>query len=498
MIIVPITGPSMDQAEGQLASSARYADLFEIRIDLLQSPDLARLVSLSKRPVIATCRPVREGGAFSGGEEERLYLLQQAIDAGVQYVDLELDAWVAGRQRLVQSSKVIKWVVSQHVLSGALPRPDALYSKLRKTGGDILKFAYMASDAWQIETAIRFLALARADKQKAIAIAMGEAGEASRILYRVLGGWATFASPEDGRESAPGQLRASVMKGVFRAHQRTGRTKVFGLVGNPVGQSKGIFIHNPIYHRLGKDAIYCRFKIENLSRFMTAFDGLLTGCSVTTPHKQAIMKFLTKVDPLARKLGAVNSIVLRRNGFFGANTDARAALDAIEKRTRVRRKRFVVIGAGGAARAIAGEAARRGADVYIVNRTKSKAKSVARSLGVKSFPLELVANLNPEILANATSVGMWPDSEVSPIASIPNSVRVAFDAIYNPSMTKFLRDAEADGATVITGVEMYARQAVEQIRVFLGKKPSEALVTRLFLSASEKPKQLHAMQNTDH
>jgi 3-dehydroquinate dehydratase / shikimate dehydrogenase len=498
MIIVPITGPSMDQAVGQLASSARYADLFEIRIDLLETPDLARLIALSRKPVIATCRPVREGGAFSGDEEDRLGILQRAIDAGVKYVDLEADAWRAGRQRLVQRGRALEWIVSQHVLSGAPPRPDVIYARLRRTGADILKIAYMANDAWQIKTAIRFLALAKADKQKAIAIAMGEAGEASRVLYRVFGGWATFAGPEEGRESAPGQLRASIMKGVFRAHERTRRTKVFGLVGNPVGQSKGIFIHNPIYRRLGKNAVYCRFKIGDLSRFMKVFDGLLTGCSVTTPHKQAMMRYLTTVDPLVRKLGAVNSVVRRGTGYFGANTDARGALDAIEKRTRVREKRFVVIGAGGAARAIAGEASRRGADVYVVNRTPGKAKSVARALGVKWSPLEALASLNPEILANATSVGMWPDMNASPIPSIPDSVRLAFDAIYNPSMTKFLRDAETGGATVVTGVEMYVRQAVEQIRVFLGRKPSEALVTRLFLAASEATIPVPSLPTADH
>jgi 3-dehydroquinate dehydratase / shikimate dehydrogenase len=498
MIIVPITGPSMDQAVRQLASSARFADLFEIRIDLLETPDLARLVGLSRKPVIATCRPVREGGAFSGDEEDRFGILQRAIDAGVRYVDLEWDAWIAGRQRLVRRGKTLQWIVSQHFLSGAPPRPDVLYARLRRTGADVLKIAYMASDAWQMETAVRFLSLAVADKQRAIAIAMGEAGEASRILYRVFGGWATFGSSEDGRESAPGQLPASVMKGVFRAHKRTSRTKIFGLVGNPVGQSKGVFVHNPIYSRLGKDAVYCRFKIDNLTRFMKTFGRLLTGCSVTTPHKQAMMKFLAKIDPPARKLGAVNSVVRRGKGFFGANTDACAALDAIEERMCVKRRRFVVIGAGGAARAIAGEAVRRGADVYVANRTPAKARSLARALRVHWSPLEAVASLHPEILANATSVGMWPDTDASPIAVVPDSVRVAFDAIYNPSMTKFLRDAEAGGATVVTGVEMYALQAVEQIGVFLGRKPSEALVTRLFLAASQATKPVPSRLTTDN
>jgi 3-dehydroquinate dehydratase/shikimate dehydrogenase len=358
---------------------------------------------------------------------------------------------------------------------------------MRKTGAGILKFAYVADDAWEIHAALHFFALARKDRQRVIAVAMGEAGEASRVLYKVFGGWATFAGSEDGRQSAPGQLPASTMKRVFRSNKRTTRTKIFGLVGNPVGQSKGIYIHNPLYRRLGRDAIYCRFKIDDLTRFMKTFDGVLSGCSVTAPHKQAMMKFLASVDPLARTLGAVNTVVRRSRGYFGANTDARGALDAIEQRLRVSGRRFVVLGAGGAARAVAGEAVRRGARVYVANRTAQRAKGVARSLGVQWTALDNVASLEPEILVNATSVGMWPNIDATPLKEIPGTVRLAFDVIYNPAMTKFLKDAEGQGAITVTGVEMYARQAVEQIRLFTGRKPDAADVRQLFLAATRNP-----------
>jgi shikimate 5-dehydrogenase len=150
-------------------------------------------------------------------------------------------------------------------------------------------------------------------------------------------------------------------------------------------------------------------------------------------------------------------------------------------------KRCVILGAGGAARAIAGEAHRRGAIVYVANRTPSRAKRVARALGVKWTGLEDVRSLEPEILVNATSVGMWPTVDATPLLEIPRSVRVAFDAVYNPPMTKFLTDAEQQGAVPVSGVEMYARQAVEQIRLFTGKKPDAAHVKRLFLAATRSP-----------
>ncbi len=487
MIIVPVTGPSMEEATNQIVSSARYADLFELRIDLLSRPDIGRLIASTRKPFIATCRPVREGGRFEGREDERFDLLQQAVNAGARFVDLELDAWGPGRQRLHSRNRSLQWIVSHHMLDGPPGRVDALYATMRKTGAGILKFAYMADDAWEIRAAMQFFAIAQKDRQRVIAIAMGEAGEASRVLYKVFGGWATFAGSEDGGLSAPGQLPASTMKRVFQSNTRTARTRIFGLVGNPVGQSKGIYIHNPLYRRLGRDAIYCRFKIDDLTRFMKTFDGVLSGCSVTAPHKQAMIKFLATVDPLAHTLGAVNTVVRRSRGYFGANTDARGALDAIEQKLRVNGRRFVVLGAGGAARAVAGEAVRRGARVYVANRTAQRAKGVARALGVKWTALENVASLEPEILVNATSVGMWPNIDATPLREIPGTVRLAFDAIYNPAMTKFLKDAEGQGAITVTGVEMYVGQAVEQIRLFTGRKPDAADVKRLFLAATRNP-----------
>jgi len=484
MIIVPITGPSAEEAATQIATSVQYADLFEIRVDLLPRTDIENLISLARRPAIATCRPLREGGLFEGSEESRFALLQRAIDAGAKFVDLELDAWKKGRQALKPRKHRLTWIVSHHELREYPRRVATVYRALRKTGADIVKFAYKADDAWQIKAAMQFAALARADRQRAIAIGMGEAGEASRVLYKILGGWATFAGSEDGRQSAPGQLPASIMKKVFRSDKRTPRTKVFALVGNPVSQSKGIYIHNPLYRRMGKDAIYCRFRVDDLPRFMNAVDGLLTGCSVTTPHKEGMVRFLKTMDPLARTLGAVNTVVRRGGGYFGANTDARGALDAIEQKLKVGGKRVVIVGAGGAARAIAGEAARRGAEVFVANRTIARAESVAQALGVNCATLEEIPSLQPSILVNATSVGMWPATDASPVAEIPSSVRLAFDVIYNPSVTKFLNDALAAGATIVTGVEMYTRQAVEQIRILTGRKPGGSAVKRLFLAAA--------------
>lgn len=488
MIIVPIVGPSAADARRQVRASVRDADMFELRLDLLSArwsgPALAAFIRGSKRPVIATCRPVREGGRFEGPEEDRFARIGDAVRAGAAYADCEQDAVGAFRVWCGTRHLRPRLIVSQHILTPGLPAIGAAYRRLRAARADVIKFVYTATDAWEISGVQAFLRRAARDRQPAIAIAMGEAGEASRVLYRVFGGWATFAAASDGEGSAPGQPTAAVMRRVFRAHERTARTRVYGLVGQPVRQSKGIYIHNPLYARAGFNGIYVRFPVTDLDRFIRRVGPLLRGCSVTLPHKAAMAKKCGTFTGSAACIGAVNTVVRTRTGWRGANTDAAAALDAIERKMAVSGRRITILGAGGAARAIAVEAVRRGARVTLANRTAARAATLGNELGVPWCPLAAVGKMEPEILVNTTAAGMWPAVHDSPLREIPAGVRLAFDAIYNPGMTRFLTMAESRGATVVTGVTMYAGQAVDQIRILTGLRVTAGQVLRLFRAAS--------------
>lgn len=483
MIIVPITGSTPELARQQVKLSGRYADMLELRMDMTGPETAKSILGSCRKPCIATCRPVREGGKYDGDEKDRLLLLTDAVRWGAAYIDVERDAVKELRARLQAGHLRPKLIVSRHLFAAGMPAIRKEYRSLRTAGADVVKIAFMASDAWQLSGVQEFLRLAMADRQKAIALAMGEAGEASRILYKVFGAWATYGAPEVGEPSAPGQIKARVLRSVFRAHQRTRRTRIFGLVGNPVGQSKGIYIHNPLYGAANYDGIYVRFLVADLERFMKHVGPFLTGCSVTLPHKTAMLRYCSSTTAGASAIGAVNTIVRSRGRWYGANTDANAALDAIERRRRVRGKRVVIMGAGGAARAIAVEAKRRGAEVVIANRTAGNARAMAAETGVEWTSLNNAPDLLPEILVNTTPVGMWPDVQSTPISTIPESVQLAFDAIYNPPLTRFLEMAKGRNVDVVTGAEMYARQAVEQIHILTGLRITASSVNRLFNAA---------------
>jgi 3-dehydroquinate dehydratase / shikimate dehydrogenase len=482
MIIVSITGPSMQEALVQIAGSSPHADMFEFRLDLMTKPNIARLILSTRKLTIATCRPVWEGGAFTGSERERIGILELASVFGANYVDIELGSSPRIIEEFVRRKKETKVIVSHHLLDGTLFSTNRIYEALHATGADVIKLAYNAGDGHENHLAFDFLARAKADKRNAISIAMGEAGEPSRILYKKFGGWATYASTEDGKSAAQGQIPASQLKELYRADKLSVSTKVYGVVGNPVRQSKGMFVHNPLFQRAKKNAIYCRFQVKDVEKFMKYLAPHLAGFSVTLPHKQSIMGYLDRVDDTAKSIGAINTVIRRGDRLYGTNTDAPGALDAIEKVAKVKGKRVLLLGAGGAARGIAYEAKQRGAEIVVTNRTASRGRALAKEFGLEFVSWRTIKNVAFDILVNATPIGMVPNVGGTPVPKSMLRKKIVFDAVYNPPMTRLLREAKSAGARIIQGTEMYVNQAALQSELYMGRRVSISLMRRLMNS----------------
>jgi 3-dehydroquinate dehydratase/shikimate dehydrogenase len=479
MIIVSIVGPSMQEALAQVAGSSPYADMFEFRLDLIDRPNIMGLLSSTRKPTIATCRPAWEGGAFKESERERIGILELASVYGADYVDIELGTSGTIVQEFVRRRKETAIIVSHHLLDGSLFDTARIYKALHSTGADVIKLAYEAVDSYENHLAFDFLTRAKSDKRKAVAIAMGEVGESSRVLYRKFGGWATYAATEDGQSTASGQIPASQLKNLYRAHILTKTTKIYGVIGNPVKHSKGIFLHNPLFQRARKNAVYCKFQMSDIEKFMHHIARHLSGFSVTLPHKQSVMEFLDEIDSTTKAIGAVNTVIRRGRKLFGTNTDAPGALDAIEKVVRVKGKRILILGAGGAARSIVYEAKNRGASVLIANRTEAKARRLSKDFECEFIEWKSIAKSEFDILVNATSVGMFPNVDQSPVSKTILRKKIVFDAVYNPPMTRLLHDAKSVGATIIQGTEMYLNQAGLQSKLYTGRKPNASFMRRL-------------------
>ncbi|MBU1017430.1 shikimate dehydrogenase [Patescibacteria group bacterium] len=253
--------------------------------------------------------------------------------------------------------------------------------------------------------------------------------------------------------------------------------KTYGIVGHPVTHSLSPAMHNAGIQYLKLEAEYRLFDIdpddpENLANFCYETElNNIGGFSVTMPYKLTIMQYMDHYDPAARIIGSVNTVVNENSMLNGYNTDAMGAIQALREQSEIKRKKALVMGAGGAARAIIYTLKEFGADVHVFNRTTQRAEDLADEFDVEPIEFRHIPQANFDIIVNATPVGSMPNSEESLLHAdqIPSHA-VVMDVITNPIETQLLKEAKKAGATPISGERMLLHQAVGQFELWFGKK----------------------------
>lgn len=270
----------------------------------------------------------------------------------------------------------------------------------------------------------------------------------------------------------------------MRLSKISAKTKFCVIIGDPVDHSLSPAMHNAGYKKLGIDDqfIYlgCNVKINDVEKVVKAMRVMknFRGLTCTIPHKIKVIKYLDWIDPVAKKIGAVNSVVNDNGILKGYNTDWLGAIIPLEKITSLKNKNVAVIGAGGAARAIVFGLIYKKAKVKVFNRTKEKAIKLAKEFGCKATGLEDQKEIkNFEIIINATSIGMKPLEDKTPIdTKYLNEKQIIFDIVYSPLKTKFLKSAQKKGAKIIYGAEMLLHQGTAQFELYTGfKAPIEIM-----------------------
>jgi shikimate dehydrogenase len=251
------------------------------------------------------------------------------------------------------------------------------------------------------------------------------------------------------------------------------QTKLYGIIGNPVKHSLSPIIHNTAFKRMGLNAAYLSFEVEHLEEAIRGIRGLgIRGVSVTIPFKTQVIPFLEEVEAVAEKIKAVNTIVNKGGRLVGYNTDWRGALEALEEEVDLKGKKVLLLGAGGAARAIGFGLKEKGSQVIISNRSPDKANELAKDLGFVYQPLLSIKEPKIEVIINATSVGMCPQNAESPLPKkFLKEGMVVMDIVYQPLKTKLLQEAEERGCRTIDGLEMLARQGIAQLEIWTGRRP---------------------------
>jgi len=248
------------------------------------------------------------------------------------------------------------------------------------------------------------------------------------------------------------------------------KTAVYGIVGYPLGHTQSPAMHNAAFLRTHMNAVYLAFETRDMDGCLQGMRGLgIKGLSITIPHKSTVIPLLDQVDDLALNIGAVNTIVNQEGSLVGYNTDATGALRALTEKIDPAGKHCLLIGAGGAARAIGFALTQQEVRLSITNRSVARGELLARALKCPFIPLERVKAVHPEILIHATSVGMYPREEECVVTpAIFQKEMVVMDAIYNPLNTRFLRLAAKQGCTTISGLGMFIYQGAEQFRLWTG------------------------------
>ncbi len=261
------------------------------------------------------------------------------------------------------------------------------------------------------------------------------------------------------------------------------KTKLCGIIGNPVEHSLSPAMHNAAFSDLGLNYVYLAFRVDDVGDVIKGMKSLnIIGLNVTIPHKIGVMKYLDEIDETAEKIGAVNTIFNDAGNLKGFNTDWKGAIRSVKEQTSIRDKRAVILGAGGAARAIVFGIKREQGELTILNRTVEKAEKLSKEIGCNFGPLDELKNIQGDILINTTSVGMYPNESNSLVEKdVLRNFDVVFDIVYNPMRTKLLKDAESVGCKTISGVDMVVLQGVEAFELWTGKKPNVKLMKKVVI-----------------
>lgn len=459
--------------------------LVELRLDYIgRAVNLSKLLKDRPTPVLITVRRREDGGRWTGTEAERQMLLRSAIVAGAEYVDLEAD--IAGE---IPRYGNTKRVISLHDFNGTPINLEELHAAMAAKDADIVKLATMATT---FGDNLRMLELVQGSKLPTIGICMGEIGMLTRILASRVGSPFTYATYSLDRKLAPGQLNYKVMRDLYRFDEIDLQTELFGVAADPVAHSLSPLIHNRSFQDAQINARYLPFRVapDDLHTFVDACPKLgIHGISVTIPHKERALSYCTQVEAAATGIGAINTLIFNGNERLGYNTDYRAAMDCINaayqsgkspadnKPVSHQGRRVLILGAGGVSRAIAWGLKHRGAEVTISSRTQERAVQMAHELGTRVVPWEGRYEVNPQLLVNGTPVGMHPEVDSCPYeASAINHLMVVFDTVYNPENTLLIKHARHAGAKVITGVDMFVRQAAYQFKLFTGREAPASLM----------------------
>ena len=365
---------------------------------------------------------------------------------------------------------------------------ENINNEIKKLNPDLVKivtFANSINDNFKIFELLE-------NKKNLVSFCMGIKGQISRVLAPTFNSKITFASLEKSKQSAPGQISIDEMKNEYNIDSINQNTKLLGVIGEFAENSKSRFMHNRMFKEKGINSIYHPLKSDEneLGEFINNFKKFdFIGAAVTMPHKETIINFLDESDETAKDIGAVNTIVKDNGKLIGCNTDYYGAVQALKEKTQLENKKILILGAGGAARAIVYGLKKENTSITIINRTAEKAQKLAEEFNVKADEFENMKELIKmnDIIINTTSVGMKPNVDQSIIKETDmEEGKIIMDIVYTPIKTKLIKYAKNKKCEIITGERMLMHQAMKQFELWTKQEPDFKIMEKAIMEKMDQ------------
>lgn len=486
-ICLILTAPTLKEDLALVELYREWIDIAELRVDCL-APDerlhFRKFPELAGIPCILTIRRQLDGGNFMEGEGSRIALLARGLAfadtdhrKNFSYIDLEEDLQVPSIEEAARAfgTRIIR---SVHNMTGPEADIRSRVQRLRRTKDEIAKVAFMPRNLSDVTRL--FHEAKSCTGEDYILIAMGQYGLPSRILAPILGSHITFVTSEEAirrSQNVLGQLDPVTINEVYHIRSITEKTKIYGVTGNPLTATSSPLIHNTGYLKQHIDAVYLPIKAETVEEAIEFAEEIgIEGLSITFPFKETVLPNIDEISSQTGEIGACNTIMKKNDKWIGCNSDApgfsRALLEFLGRKD-LKRLHVSIIGAGGAAKAIAHAVKEVGGKACIFNRTTDKARELAEQYNFKWATLDtgsrLIMESFSDVIIQTTNVGMSPNVDEDPIDFYAfNGNEAVYDVIYHPEKTRMLKRAQKAGCKVCNGYTMLQYQAYLQYKLFTG------------------------------
>lgn len=444
----------------------------ELRADRWQTPDWQAARQQIPQPIIATIRRREEGGEWEGSMRQWVQLYQAAIEAGCQWIDVDIQGIAAFDQDFLNTVFARRGVLSAHFTTAQ--SVDTTVRAMAAIPAAVYKCVLPDGFARCMRTVTALIDFWKSQNKKFIVHCSGENATSTRLWAAILGNAWTYIAAGTERTAA-GQPTMEELRW-YRLDQKTPETRLLGLFGYPLHQSRGWQLHNALLALFGYADrwLYLNFPDPDFSAAFAAWQSWLDGASITIPHKQTAVAMCEERSPEVQMTGVCNTILRREDHWAAFNTDF-LALRELLLPFQSQLRRALVVGTGATARTAIGVLQQMGvSQIWVMGRSAAKRKALATHFHCSSLPLGAPLPAPVDILIHATPVGMVPNTEqMLPLTPYLQPQIVLVEVVHNPAETLLVQTARQQGvAAIITGIELFLHQARYQFQLFTNVCPS--------------------------